>query len=62
MVNSSPVPITVKMRSGPKAGEESYLQVGEMCQKAGATAVALHLALEKISSKQELATGIIYAD
>ena len=42
MVNSSPVPITVKMRSGPKAGEESYLQVGEMCQKAGATAVALH--------------------
>ena len=42
MVNSSPVPITVKMRSGPTVGEESYLQVGEMCQKAGATAVALH--------------------
>ena len=42
MVNSSPVPITVKMRSGPRVGEESYLQVGEMCQKAGAAAVALH--------------------
>ena len=42
MVNSSPVPITVKMRSGPTVGEESYLQVGEMCQKAGATAVTLH--------------------
>ena len=42
MVNSCPVPITVKMRSGPRIGEESYLQVGEMCQKAGASAVALH--------------------
>ncbi len=42
MVNSSPVPVTVKMRSGARVGEESYLEVGEICQTAGAAAVALH--------------------
>lgn len=42
MVQSSPVPITVKMRSGPRMGEESYLKIGEVCQKAGAAAVTLH--------------------
>ena len=34
MVNSSPVPITVKMRSGPTVGEESYLQVGGNVSKS----------------------------
>lgn len=42
MVDSSPVPVTVKMRSGPKSGEESYLRIGEVCQQAGASAITLH--------------------
>ncbi len=36
------VPLTVKFRSGLRAGELNYLELGRICQEEGADAVTLH--------------------
>ena len=39
---ASHVPVTVKMRLGFEAGSETYLQLGEMVERAGASMITLH--------------------
>ena len=39
---ASHVPVTVKMRLGFEAGSETYLQLGEMVERAGAAMITLH--------------------
>ena len=39
---ASQVPVTVKMRLGFEAGSETYLQLGEMVERAGAAMITLH--------------------
>ena len=39
---ASHVPVTVKMRLGFEAGSDTYLQLGEMVERAGASMITLH--------------------
>ena len=36
------IPVTVKLRSGPKAGRLNYLETGALAEEAGVSAIAIH--------------------
>jgi tRNA-dihydrouridine synthase B len=42
VVRAVAVPVTVKIRSGPREGEETAVEVAQRCEDAGAAAVSVH--------------------